>query len=266
MPEEVRSPGWRSDLGLHAALGSLSEIDEGWRCELPSVPDNPFGNLLLLKGAPEAYTPAQVTSAFDRCFAGSGVPQLCVGFDDPTTASSLAPFVAQGFDAIDDVALAFEGPELADSPSNTGLSLCRLDLEQDRARVLDCELAVDGARQQPYGRQALERNLAWSHAVITSAGPVGSWYGAELEGMLVATLGIVSVGGEGRLQSVGTRPSQRNRGIGRSLLAWAWRDAAARFQLERLLLVTARDGDAERFYRRLGFARIGRSLGVLRAR
>ncbi len=35
-------------------------------------------------------------------------------------------------------------------------------------------------------------------------------------------------------------------------------------KLDRLLLVTSRGGDAERFYQRVGFQRVGASLGVLR--
>ncbi|MCH9682495.1 MAG: GNAT family N-acetyltransferase [Deltaproteobacteria bacterium] len=66
------------------------------------------------------------------------------------------------------------------------------------------------------------------------------------------------------LRSVGAQPCHRNRGIGSALVAWAWRDAAARFDLDRLLLVTSRDGDAERFDRRRGFRRAGGNLGVLR--
>lgn len=273
VPEGVRSPGWRSDLGLHAALGSLVELDEGWRCELPSVPDNPFGNVLVLRGGPDERRPEEVAARFEEQFRGTEVPQLCVGWDHPQAdAASLAPFVDRGFEAIDDVALAADGTELHGEGRavDRDLRLCRLDLLRDGARVLACEQAVDDGRLSPYGPDAVRRNLAWTRAVLELGGAegasVGGWYGAELGGELVATLGIVSVGGEGRLQSVGTRPGHRNRGIGRALLRWAWQDAGARFGLDRLLLVTSRDGDAERFYRRMGFRRVGSNLGVLRAR
>ncbi|MCH9682491.1 MAG: GNAT family N-acetyltransferase [Deltaproteobacteria bacterium] len=281
VPTGVRSPGWRSDLGLHSALGSLEELPEGWRCELPSIPDNPFGNMLVLRGAPGARTPQAVAALFDDHFGATEVTQLCVGWDDPgADASTLAPFIAQGFQAIDDVALAFEGAELDTGRTATGgdVRLRRLDLGIETARVLACELAVDARRATPYGPVAVRRSVAWSRAVLavgdtadgkegepTAGSEIGGWYGAEVDGQVVATLGIVSVGGHGRLQSVGTHPSHRNRGIGSALLAWAWRDAAARLDLDRLLLITSRDGDAERFYRRMGFRRTGGNLGVLRA-
>lgn len=281
VPTGVRAPGWRSDLGLHSALGSLEELDEGWRCELPSVPDNPFGNVLVLRGAPQTRTPQAVAALFDDRFEATAVAQLCVGWDDPgADVSTLRPFVARGFEVIDDVALALQGTELDAGRTLAGneLQLRRLDLGHDTSRVLACELAVDAARPTPYGPAAVRRSVAWSRAVVALRKPtdgeeggkaaqaeIGGWYGAELDGQVVATLGIVSVGGEGRLQSVGTHPSHRNRGIGRALVAWAWRDAAARFDLDRLLLVTARDGDAARFYGRMGFRRVGGNLGVLRA-
>ncbi|MEM7156299.1 MAG: GNAT family N-acetyltransferase [Myxococcota bacterium] len=274
VPTAVRSPGWRSDLGIHSALGSLQELDEGWRCELPSAPDNPFGNMLVLRGSPDNHTPQSIAALFQQQFEGTEVPQLCVGWDDPgADANTLSPYVAEGFQAIDDVALAFDGTELeAGSPAaGNALRISRFDLSQEVSRVLECELAVDEQRPTPYGPVAVERSLAWSRSLIaprpTTAGDsaeIGAWYGAGLDGEIVATLGIVSVGKQGRLQSVGTHPSHRNRGIGRALLAWAWRDAATRFDLDRLLLVTSRDGGAERFYRRMGFRRIGSVLGVLR--
>jgi len=272
VPAGVRAPGWRSDLGLHAALGSLDEVDEGWRCALPSVPENPFGNVLLLRGAPGRRTPEAVAARFEHHFGDTPVRTLCVGWDDPDAdVAELQPFVRAGFEVVDDVTLALEGTTLdpGHAAGPGGLTLRRLDLGRDAARVLACELAVDAGRAAPYGDAALRRNLAWSAAVITLGGAetgVGAWYGAELDGALVATLGVVSVGGEGRLQSVGTRPAHRNRGIGRALLAWAWQDAAARFDLERLLLVTARGGRAEQFYRRAGFERVGANVGVLRGR
>lgn len=189
-----------------------------------------------------------------------------MGWDDPgADPDTLSPFVARGFVAIDDVALAFDGTELHRGRGGLDgdLRLQRLDLRREASGVLACELAVDADRRDPYGSAAIGRNLAWSRELV-AGGEVGGWYGAELDGQLVATLGIVSVGGEGRLQSVGTHPRFRNRGIGRALVAWAWRDAAARFDLDRLMLVTSRGGDAERFYRRMGFRAVGGSLGVLR--
>lgn len=270
VPTGVRSPGWRSDLGLHAALGVLESLDVGWRCTLPSVPDNPFGNVLVLRGAPDGHSPKSVETSFEQHFGAHDVPQLCVGWDDPEAdPATLAPFVDQGFQAIDDVALALDG--LAVEPGRApppGLAFRVLDLRDDLDAVLACELAVDQARAGPYGADALERNLAWSRAVIAGIGDgeVGRWYGAVLDGRIVATLGIVSVGGEGRLQSVGTRPTYRGRGIGGALVAWAWRDACARFEVDRVMLVTSRGGASERFYRRMGFRRIGGSLGVVRGR
>ncbi len=282
VPIAVRSPGWRSDLGLYSALGSLVELDEGWRCELPSFPDNPFGNMLVLRGAPEQHTPDAVAAWFQSSGSSGAVP-LCVGWDDPEAdVSALSPFVDRGFRAIDDVALAFEGPQRRDRTELSrgllvgALKLRRLDLAREASLVVACELAVDARRRSPYGPAAVRQGVAWSRAVVAlgqgtrdgapaAQREIGGWYGAEYDGTIVATLGILSVGGEGRLQSVGTHPDYRNRGIGRALLAWAWRDAAMRFGLDRLLLVTARGGDAERFYRRMGFRRAGASLGVLPA-
>lgn len=267
VPPGVRAPGWRSDLGLHAALGSLHVLDIGWRCELPQVPDNPFANVLVLRGAPSAVAPGDLPTLFERHFAESQAEHVSVGWDDPTAdPSTLDPFVAAGFEPVDDVVLALGVGAMEPSSADAGPHLLRLDLEQHATPLLDCELAVDSARASPFGAAAIQRDLAWRHQLLQREPQVGAWYGAELDGRLLATLGIVSVGGQGRLQSVGTHPNHRNQGIGTALLTWAWQHASARLGLERLVLITARGGAAERFYQRLGFHRIGANLGVLRRR
>lgn len=266
VPSRVRAPGWRSDLGLHAALGSLEELDLGWRCELPRAPDNPFANVLVLRGSPASHAPASLAPLFERFFGDTTVEHVSVGWDDPDAdPRTLAPFEAAGFDAADDVVLAFDGTELGASGEGALGGIRRLDFAQDGGALLACELAVDGARAMPYGPAAIRRNLAWCADLVQQEG-IGAWYGAELDGTIVASLGIVSVGGEGRLQSVGTRPRHRSQGIGRALLAWAWQDAADRLGLDRVVLITRRGGGAERFYQRLGFRRIGANLGVARGR
>ncbi len=82
VPKRVHSPGWRSDLGLHGVLGSLQKFAGGWRCALPRVPENPFGNMLLLRGAPDGVAPEAVAALFDEHFEVSRLGQRYIGWDD----------------------------------------------------------------------------------------------------------------------------------------------------------------------------------------
>lgn len=81
-----------------------------------------------------------------------------------------------------------------------------------------------------------------------------AWFGVfGGGGELAASLGIVDLGGLARYQSVLTAAAHRRRGLARHLLAVAARWAAGR-GATRLVIVAEAGSDADRLYRRAGFA------------
>ena len=81
----------------------------------------------------------------------------------------------------------------------------------------------------------------------------GAWFGAFLDGTLVADLGIYCDGGLGRFQTVETHPAFRRRGLAGSLVFQAARHALGPMRMETLVLVADADSPAERLYRSVGF-------------
>jgi ribosomal protein S18 acetylase RimI-like enzyme len=90
----------------------------------------------------------------------------------------------------------------------------------------------------------------------------GAWFGAWLDGQLLATLGVVVTDGRGRYQSVDTHPSARRRGLASRLVHDAGVTAVERFGAERLVIVTDSDNHALGVYRGVGFREAERTMGA----
>lgn len=270
-PSGVCSAGYVTELAIHGALGSLREVELGWRCALPRLPDYPWANILVFRDPPHPGDGDTWRRAFDRYFAGESVTHISLGWDRTwPDRRGLKALVARGFTPVDCVTLAW-APPVTDRAvtASPGAVVRRLVSERDFDQLLACQLAVDSAETRPFGPELIARRLAW-HRELMSATGAGWFFGAEVSGRVVAGLGMIAVGGDARVQSVGTHPDFRGRRIGEALVRSAWAQTAARttkdLAVERLLAIAWRAGPAERFYRRLGFTPVSNHLGAYRAR
>jgi predicted GNAT family acetyltransferase len=83
----------------------------------------------------------------------------------------------------------------------------------------------------------------------------GSWFGAFVDGDLVAQLGVITDGsGVARYQNVETHPAWRRRGLAGTLVWQAGRHALDTVGASTLVIVAEPLADAIRVYRTLGFA------------
>jgi ribosomal protein S18 acetylase RimI-like enzyme len=94
----------------------------------------------------------------------------------------------------------------------------------------------------------------------------GEWLGAFDRGLLVATLGIVSVGsGVARYQWVETHPDYRRRGLASRLIYDAAALASDRFDAREVVIVADPEEAAFRLYESLGFVTVERQVELTRA-
>ena len=113
---------------------------------------------------------------------------------------------------------------------------------------LDC-------REPPYSREGytpfktrqMERYLAMVRAGL------GAWFGAFLDGRVVADLGVFVEDGLGRFQSVGTHPHFRRRGICGTLVFEAARYAFTHLGAQTLVMVADENYHAAKIYESVGF-------------
>jgi predicted GNAT family acetyltransferase len=95
----------------------------------------------------------------------------------------------------------------------------------------------------------------------------GEWYGAFLEGRLVADLGLFHTGdGLGRFQAVETHPELRRRGICATLVSEVSRRALESGVFRELVMIAAEDDEygAGRVYRSVGYQPIERTAALTR--
>jgi GNAT superfamily N-acetyltransferase len=99
---------------------------------------------------------------------------------------------------------------------------------------------------------------------LTEAGH-GSWFGAFVDGNLVAQLGLITDGsGLARYQNVETHPDWRRRGLAGSLVWQAGQHGLDALGASTLVIVADPHADAIRVYRTLGFADAETQVGFER--
>ncbi|MDQ6856562.1 MAG: GNAT family N-acetyltransferase [Candidatus Dormibacteraeota bacterium] len=261
---QLASLGYRTDLAILRLGGSRIE-DRGDHLVVtsPHAPTYWWGNFLLVDHVPTHDDCEFWLQRFASTFPGA--KHVAVGFDG--TAGSLfelAWFTARGFSA---EALAVMTAGALHEPAHINRdAVCReLSTDEDwaasvelRARCTPLERAGTYSRDFDIARALTNRR-------ITQAGH-GRWFGAFLDGRLVAQLGLVAAGERlARFQSVETDPDFRRRGLAASLIHHAGVYGTTELGAETLVIVADPTYVAVSLYRALGFEQTESQLLVERA-
>lgn len=247
--------GLATDLVIAALTGEVRLSGDHRVVVTPSNPTFYSGNALVIPAAilaePEAWEPSFVVEL-------PGAPHRMVLVDGEVTDAALAPWLAAGFVATTSdvmVANAMIGP-----PPRDALVLGALD-DWDAAREITLASdAVEGHADAGHVGFVRAR-LAGQRALVERG--AARWYGARLDGALVATLGIVATELGARFQDVITHPDARRRGVASALVAHAGRAALAD-GATRLIIVVDSESTAQRVYARVGFATVGTTTNLSR--
>lgn len=258
----IRSLGWRTDLIFPRFDGIVTDRGDCLVIRTPSNPGYYWGNFLLFPHPPGPDSLPLWTERFrEEIAAHQPAAHVTFGWDSPGgEAGALEPFLAEGFQLNESVVLAADA--LSPPPHRSEeIAVRPLATDDDWAQVLrnqvECrpaEFAVEGYREFKERQMARYRRMA-------EAG-LGAWFGAFLDGRVVADLGIFTDGGLARFQRVETHPDFRRRGICGTLVHEAARQAKAELGAERLVIVADEHYHAGRIYESLGFRRAERQLGL----
>jgi GNAT superfamily N-acetyltransferase len=257
---DVRSLGYRTDLAIRGFEGSQIE-DRGDYLVVRS-PQNPtywWGNFLLLTAAPEAPEASRWLTRFATEFPAA--QHVALGID-VTEASAVDPagLVAAGL-RIDrsTVLLTSEVHE----PTRPNRSATYRALAEDDDWLQAAELRTVLSADEPGGEPAFLQARIAAERAITEAGH-GSWFGAFVDGKLLAQLGLISVGaGIARYQNVEAHPAARRKGLAGTLVWQAGQqclDAGA----DTLVMVADPRGFAIGVYRSVGFTDAETQIGFER--
>ena len=261
-PEEVRSLGYRTDLDL-LLLGGSTVTDPGDHLVV-RTPDNPlfwWGNFLLLRAAPPPADAPGWIRRFESEFPQAS--HRALGLDDPQArADDATGFTALGFGVDVDAVMTATSVRAPERP-NREASLRPLVGDADWRQHVELAPPYEDEQLPGSEREFHELRAVSRRRVVESGRAV--WFGAFLEGQLVAQLGVVAASpGIARFQQVETHHRFRRRGLAGTLVHVASVHAFAELSASTLVMVADPGYPAVRIYRALGFTASEHQLGVSR--
>lgn len=262
-PVQVRSLGYRTDLALLQLGGTVVE-DHGDHLVVRS-PHNPsywWGNFLLLERVPPAGSSGAWLDRFAAAF--SEADHVAIGFDGTGgRVEHLSWFAGRGFDVEAQTVMTARG---VDEPAhtNTEATYRLLRSDADWAQSVELRIRCDDDLAQLTRHRRFVTAKAETNRRLVETGH-GAWFGAFLDGLLVAQMGLLSAGpGLARFQSVETDPDHRRLGLAGSLVHHASRYGFEDLGAETLVMVADPDYFAIDLYRAVGFTAAETQLQVER--
>ena len=257
---DVRSLGYRTDLALLRLGGS--EVEDRGTHLVVRTPANPtfhWGNFLLLPRPPEPGHADHWVETFEREFPDA--LHRAFGVDGTEgTVGDLAPFAELGYDTDASSVMTARGvhPPARPNPEAEVRPLVSDATGPSTWSWRSSARTSTTPWSSPPRAEAHRRNIEKGH---------GRWFGAFLDGRLVASLGIFTAAdGLARFQEVKTHPEARGQGLAGTLVHAAGRHALDEMGAETLVIVADPDYLAIRVYRSVGFDDTETQLGASRAR
>lgn len=253
----VRSLGLRSELALAATRGRVLDRDGYLVVVTPDDPSYYDGNLLVLPAAPQVGEVAYWTRRFaDELGHDPAIRHVALRWDGVTGDAG----------ATDELTAAGFGIERTQVMTARDVDAPPVEVELRPLAPAELHLAAEleyalGEHHDERFRQFLHRRATWKRALVAD-GRATCW-GAFDHGILVASLGIVPLGGYARYQDVQTALTHRRRGIARALLAAAARAVRAD-GVQDLVIVAEPGSAAARLYERVGFRTIEHNASARR--
>jgi ribosomal protein S18 acetylase RimI-like enzyme len=248
----VRSLGFRTDLALLTLGGSA--IEDRGDYQVVRTPHNPtywWGNFLLLSQLPAADDTDRWLDLFAAEFPGTA--HVALGIDGVDgQVESLSAFAERGLKC--EAATVMSASAVHEPPRpNRDATYRQLSSDVDWASSVELNAACNEEDEEEVGyRKFAARKVATNQALVEAGH--GGWFGAFLDGELVAQLGLLSASpGLARFQWVETHPDARGRGLAGTLVHHAAQYGFDDLGAETLVMVADPDYLAVRVYRSVGF-------------
>jgi ribosomal protein S18 acetylase RimI-like enzyme len=257
---DVRSLGYRTDLMIRKLEGShIADRGDHLVIRTAGNPGYWWGNFLLLASPPPAGEAASWLAAFAAEFPDA--KHVALGID-VTEAGIVddAELVAAGFEVERSSVLTARTVQEPPRP-NKAATYRELSGDEDWQQAAELRSVV--TEGTPGHDPGFLRSRVTAERALTEAG-YGSWFGAFMDGNLVAQLGLITDGsGVARYQNVESHPAVRRRGLAATLV-WHAGERGLEAGADTLVMVADPDDVAIRVYRSAGFADAETQIGFER--
>ena len=259
----IKSLAYQTDLIFPAFDGKIVDRGDYVVVRTPSNPTFYWGNFLLFSRPPGR----QDFIAWRKLFAHEigAPPQVehqAFGWDCLEGETGFVePFLDAGFDLNEDVVLT-AGALLPPARQADSVVVRALYSDADWQQAVAVQMACREEVHEEGGYRIFRERLMDRYRRMSETRH-GHWYGAFIDGKMVADLGIFHQDGLGRYQSVETHPDFRRRGVAGSLIYAAGCQAMAEHSLHTLVMVAEADSAPARLYQSLGFSYREKSTGLL---
>jgi ribosomal protein S18 acetylase RimI-like enzyme len=216
--------------------------------ETPKNPSFYWGNFLLLAEPPPRGTAGRWLEVFSAELPSAQHVAIAIDGTDGETGD-ITELLAAGLELERSVVLTADRLASPDRPAGVAVRPLRTDADWQQAAEM--RLAVDDD-DSPRHLEFVERRAAEARQLVRHGH--GEYFGAFVDGVVRASLGIVTDGsGLARYQTVETHPEHRRQGLARSLLLAAADTAKDRFGVRTVVILADPDYVAIDLYRSLGF-------------
>lgn len=262
----LKSLGYRSDLMMIQNIGTVREYPDVIQGITPDNPGYYWGNLLVFR---ETLTLASLSTWQDRfteLFKDyPDVRHIALGWDETQTCD-FSPNVFQEQDLILEEldVLTSSQTTLVRPPhhrEDLEIRTLQTDAEWDEATELQIQVGLEFYSEVSYRTYKVRQ---MQKLRMCTQQDLGHWFGAYLEGVLVADLGLFNNEDIGRFQNVETHPGYRKQGIAQTLVYEASKRALQKEPQLQLIIVAEHASPAMRMYTHVGYSVTEHQWGLWR--
>ena len=262
----LRSLRYRTDLIFARYDGIVEDLGDAVRVVNPRNPAHYYGNILIMERPPRQGDLVAWETRFAREIGTpeGGWRHVLFGWDEPGgDAGDPGEFLEAGYTLEENVVMAAPCLKPPRRVNRDAEIRPLRDTDEEWALAVDNQVAAREERWEESTYRAFKEAQMTRYRAMTRAG-LGFWYGAFVDGRIVADMGVFAHGELARFQAVGTHPEYRGRGLCGTLTHVAREHAREALGVPMLVIVADDHYYAKDIYRSVGFEPLERQAALLR--
>lgn len=252
----LQSLGYRTDLIFARFQGIVEDLGDVVRVTNPDNPTHYFGNFLIFESPPKpGDLPAWEARFAELIGTPPTVRHTLFGWDVPPRGEAhVQPFLDAGYVLEENVIMSAAALHAPARPNLEAELRVIEDTDEAWAAVVDQQVAGREAHlnESEASYRTFKEGQFRRYRAMAKAG-LGFWYGAFVDGVLAADLGVYTDGTLARFQSVGTHPDYRRQGLCGTLTHFAGTHAQQALGAGELVIVADDHYFAKDIYASVGF-------------